>query len=82
MRKFIPPSYFNKIVAHRLYGMLSIKSAAEILGITDTTYLKYEHLYKPFITWIDFIPWEDLVQTIEHDKIKYEKKIRNSKNLF
>ena len=46
MRKFIHPENFKAIVANRIYGLLSIKSAAELCGITNTTYLKYEKEYR------------------------------------
>ncbi|RGC44331.1 hypothetical protein [Absiella sp. AM29-15] len=53
MRKFVPPDNFKAIVANRLYGLLSIKSAAEICGITNTTYLKYEKEYRDKVSSSD-----------------------------
>lgn len=65
MRKFNPPAYFKNIVAHRLFGTISIKTASEILKITNPTYLKYERIIGPTITREDRIPLSELEKKIK-----------------
>ena len=65
MRKFNPPAYFKNIVAHRKFGYISIKMAAEILHTTHTTYLKYERMYYYTVTKEDMIPLSKIESMIK-----------------
>lgn len=68
MRKFNPPSYFANIVANRLFGYLSIKSASILCDISDSTYLKYEQEFRPKVSYSDYIDLSKVIPTYDEKK--------------
>ena len=73
MKKYNPPVYFKNIAASRIWGYLSIKTASELLGISDTTYLKYENLYRMrgLISRDDILSRNEIKTNINHEMLSH-----------